>query len=98
MSGHTVNPVSEIMPDRCTPKYERVIAKMGALLPYVRARTNSCRSVTFRRGRRPSGGPCEWALGFIIHSSSVAVSREHKRAKTDRLDTAIRPTTFTGHR
>ena len=25
----------------------------------------------------------------IIHSSSVAVSREHKRAKTDRLDTAM---------
>src|SRR5712672_362773 len=25
----------------------------------------------------------------VIHSSSVAVSREHKRAKTDRLDTAM---------
>src|SRR5271168_5059410 len=27
------------MPDRCTPEYERVIAKMGSLLPYARART-----------------------------------------------------------
>ena len=36
---HTVNPVAEIMPDRCTPEYERVIAKMGSLLPYGRART-----------------------------------------------------------
>ena len=27
------------MPDRCTPEYERVIAKMGSLLPYRRART-----------------------------------------------------------
>ena len=30
---HTLNPVAEIMPDRCTPEYERVIAKMGSLLP-----------------------------------------------------------------
>ncbi len=34
-----LNPVAEIMPDRCTPEYERVIAKMGPLLPYARART-----------------------------------------------------------
>jgi hypothetical protein len=33
---HTLNPVGEIMPDWCTPEYERVIAKMGSLLPYVR--------------------------------------------------------------
>jgi hypothetical protein len=26
------------MPDRCTPEYERVLAKLGALLPYRRAR------------------------------------------------------------
>jgi hypothetical protein len=35
----TFSPVSEIMPDRCTPEYERVVAKMGASLPYGRART-----------------------------------------------------------
>jgi uncharacterized protein YukE len=35
----TLNPVAEIMPDRCTPEYERILAKMGALLPYRRART-----------------------------------------------------------
>jgi hypothetical protein len=38
-SRHTLNPVGEIMSDRCTPEYERVIAKMGSLLPYARART-----------------------------------------------------------
>src|SRR3954469_3691425 len=32
----------------------------------------------------------------VIHSSSVAVSREHKRAKTDRLDTAILLRVFLG--
>ena len=36
---HTLNPVAEIMPDRCTPEYECVIAKMGSLLRYRRART-----------------------------------------------------------
>jgi hypothetical protein len=36
---HTVNPVAEIIPDRCTPEYERIIAKMASLLPYARART-----------------------------------------------------------
>ena len=38
-SSQTLSPVSEIMPDRCTPEYERVVAKMGASLPYRRART-----------------------------------------------------------
>jgi hypothetical protein len=38
-SRHTTTPVAEIMPDRCTPEYVRVIAKMGSLLPYARART-----------------------------------------------------------
>ena len=33
---------------------------------------------------------------IIIHSSSVAVSREHKRAKTDRLDTAMLKRVFLG--
>jgi hypothetical protein len=35
----TLSPVAEIMPDRCTPEYERVVANMGSLLPYRRART-----------------------------------------------------------
>jgi transposase len=32
----------------------------------------------------------------VIHSTSVAVSREHKRAKTDRLDTAMLKRVFLG--
>jgi transposase len=32
----------------------------------------------------------------VIHSSSVAVSREHRRAKTDRLDTAMLTRVFLG--
>ena len=35
----TLTPVAEIMPDRCTPEYERVMAGMGSALPYRRART-----------------------------------------------------------
>lgn len=34
-----LSPLKEIMPDRCTPEYERVLAEFGALLPYRRART-----------------------------------------------------------
>ena len=57
---HTLNPVAEIMPDRCTPEYECVIAKMGSLLPYRRAAQccrTSCQSATFPRWRRPVGEP-----------------------------------------
>lgn len=32
----------------------------------------------------------------VIHSTSVAVSREHRRAKTDRLDTALLMRVFLG--
>src|SRR5258708_9923724 len=33
---------------------------------------------------------------YVIHSTSVAVSREHKRAKTDRLDLAMLMRVFLG--
>jgi hypothetical protein len=35
---YTPNPVAQIMPDRWTPGNERIVAKMGSLLPYARAR------------------------------------------------------------
>src|SRR5246127_2451204 len=34
--------------------------------------------------------------GHVIHTSSVAVSREHRRAKTDRLDTELLKRSFLG--
>jgi hypothetical protein len=33
----SITPVAEVMPDRCTPEYERVVAALGAALPYRRA-------------------------------------------------------------
>ena len=44
---------------------------------------------------RPAGTAFGWRAGsrardieaYVIHASSIAVSREHRRAKTDRLDT-----------
>jgi hypothetical protein len=33
-----LSPVKEIMPDRCTPEYERVLVEFGPMLPYRRAR------------------------------------------------------------
>jgi hypothetical protein len=38
-SRRTLTPVAEIMPDRCTPDYERTLAKMGSMVPYRRARS-----------------------------------------------------------
>src|SRR5271156_3680588 len=38
-SRPTLTPVAEIMPDGCTPDYERTLAKMGSLLLYRRARS-----------------------------------------------------------
>jgi transposase len=35
---------------------------------------------------------------YVIHPTSVAVSREHQRAKTDRLDTERRAATVKGGR
>ena len=40
-----------------------------------------------------------WARGievYVIHPTSVAVSREHRRAKTDRLDTELLKRAFLG--
>ena len=36
-SRRTISPLAEVIPDRCTPEYERVLAKMGALASYGRA-------------------------------------------------------------
>jgi hypothetical protein len=33
----SITPAAEVMPDRCTPEYERVVAALGAALPYRRA-------------------------------------------------------------
>src|SRR5690348_2021382 len=37
-----------------------------------------------------------WLEAHVIHASSVAVSREHRRAKTDRLDTELLKRGFLG--
>ena len=36
-SRQIVSPLAEIMPDRCTPEYERILVKMGSLAAYGRA-------------------------------------------------------------
>ena len=49
----SVTPVAEIMPDRCTPEYERVVAALGAALPYRRAL--ALLEEFFPLGGRPGG-------------------------------------------
>ena len=51
------------------------------------------------RPRRLLAGALAAAQGIeahVIHASSVAVSREHRRAKTDRLDTELLKRAFLG--
>jgi len=36
-SRRIVSPMAEIMPDRCTPEYERILSRMGSLAAYGRA-------------------------------------------------------------
>jgi len=37
VSRQIVSPLAEIMPDRCTPEYERILVKMGRMAAYGRA-------------------------------------------------------------
>jgi len=65
-----------------------------------KGRTITRIAVAFEAGRDGSW-LARWLTGHgieahVIHSSSVAVSREHKRAKTDRLDTAMLMRVFLG--
>jgi hypothetical protein len=36
-SRRILSPLSDIMPDRCSPEYERILVKIGSLAPYGRA-------------------------------------------------------------
>ena len=56
-----ITPVAEVMPDRCTPEYERAVAAMGAALPYRRALAllgEFFRWATPPRSRARGSGPC----------------------------------------
>jgi transposase len=63
-------------------------------------RGTSRRAVAFEAGRdgswlarRPRARGIE---AYVIHATSIAVSREHRRAKTDRLDTELLKRAFIG--
>jgi hypothetical protein len=78
---------------------------LRVLRPWRDEATRSGRTITriavgFEAGR-DGFWLARWLTGHgiethVIHSSSVAVSREHKRAKTDRLDTAMLMRVFLG--
>ena len=52
-SRRPISPAAEIMPDRCTPEYERTVAKTGSLLPYRRARARALLDEFFPLGDTP---------------------------------------------
>src|SRR3954453_16381968 len=63
-------------------------------------RTISRMAVAFEAGRdgfwRARWLRARGIEAYVIHPTSVAVSREHRRAKTDRLDTALLKRVFLG--
>src|SRR5262245_46133962 len=61
----------------------------------------ACRAITWFALAFEAGRDGLWLAGHgieahVIHASSVAVSREHRRAKTDRLDTELLKRGFLG--
>ena len=64
----TLNPIAEIMPDRCTPEHERTIAKMGSLLPYRRARTLLAELLPLGK---PPGGQTDQSSALVQHGRGV---------------------------
>jgi hypothetical protein len=76
----TLNPASELIPDRCTPEYERTLAKMGAWLPYRRARR-------FLSEFFPIGDDAPWHETIRRRTARVGAGLEREtlsRAKTPR--------------
>ena len=68
------------MPDRCTPEYERTLAKMGAWLPYRRARR-------FLSEFFPIGDDLPWHETIRRRTAKVGAGLEREtlaRAKTPR--------------
>ena len=58
-------------------------------------------SLSLRSPRQSSTLLARWLRergveAYVMHSSSIAVSREHRRAKTDRLDTELLMRAFLG--
>ena len=95
--GMERNPLKKMEPDeaellRLIEKWREEAIKAGSTINRV--------AVAFEAGR-DGFWLARWlrARGIeahVIHSSSVAVSREHRRAKTDRLDTALLMRVFVG--
>jgi hypothetical protein len=76
----TLCPASELMPDRCTPDYERALAKMGAWLPYWRAQR-------FLSGFFPLGDDPPWHETVRRRTMRVGAGLERetlRRAETPR--------------
>jgi hypothetical protein len=76
----TLCPASELMLDRCTPEYERTLAKMGAWLPYRRARR-------FLSEFFPLGAELPWHETIRRRTARVGVGIEREvvsRAKSPR--------------
>jgi hypothetical protein len=74
----TLTPASELIPDRCTPENDRTLAKLGAWLPYRRARQ-------FLAEFFPIGDDSPWHETIRRRTAKVGAGLEREtlsRAKT----------------
>ena len=93
--GVARQPLKKMEPNEPTPAAAAALARRGE------ARATIERIVVAYESGRDGFWLARWLANrgievHVIHSSSVAVSREHERAKTDRLDTAMLSRVFLG--
>jgi len=101
--------VAAVVPGIERQPLKRLIAEKEALLKLLHRWRNEAREVgreikrivvAYEAGR-DGFWLARWLLGqgiesYVIHPTSIAVSREHRRAKTDRLDTELLIRVFLG--
>jgi len=80
----TLAPASELMPDRCTPEYERTLAKLGAWLPYRRARQ-------FLSEFLPIGDDLPWQETICRRTIRVGAGLERESLSRAKMQRTVPP-------
>jgi hypothetical protein len=79
-----LSPASELIPDRCTPEYERTLAKLGAWLPYRQARQ-------FLAEFFPIGDDAPWHETIRRRTAKVGAGLERETLSRAKMPPAVPP-------
>ncbi len=103
--GAERHPLKKLAPDeeallRLLERWRDEATKAGGTIARIVVAPCSSQGQAFEAGR-DGFWLARWLRGrgieaFVMHPNSVAVSREHRRAKTDRLDTELLKRAFLG--